>query len=274
MREMTGAFALADIDGGRAVDWGKTSGDYARHRPGPPEGFYARLAALGVGLPGQRILDLGTGTGVLARRFAAAGADVAAIDRSPEQVAMCLALAAREGVAIDARVAPAEEPPFAESSFDAITANQCWLYFDAPRAVAAVKRLLRPGGVLSVSQFSWLPRLDAVARASEELVLKHNPAWSSSDWSGAVPPMPPWAAADFDLTGMFVFDEAIPFTVEGWCGRIRACRGIGATLPPAAVARFDAEHAELLTRFAGPSFAVLHRVSAHILAPKAIASAA
>jgi len=61
---------LPQIDNSRAFDWGKTSQDYAAYRAGYPESFYELLAALGVGKPGQRILDLGTGTGVLARAFA------------------------------------------------------------------------------------------------------------------------------------------------------------------------------------------------------------
>ena len=37
------------IDGGRAIDWSRTSSDYASHRPGPPARLYDLLAALGVG---------------------------------------------------------------------------------------------------------------------------------------------------------------------------------------------------------------------------------
>src|SRR5918911_1868482 len=103
-------------DPGRAIDWGRTSVDYARHRPGPPESFFARLAALGVGLAGQRILDLGTGTGLLARRFAQAGANVAGIDIAPEQIAAARSLAQEQRVAVDFRVAPAENTPFAARS--------------------------------------------------------------------------------------------------------------------------------------------------------------
>jgi len=61
-------------DPGRAIDWGRTSTDYATHRPGPPASLFERLASFGVGLAGQRILDLGTGTGVMARGFARRGA--------------------------------------------------------------------------------------------------------------------------------------------------------------------------------------------------------
>lgn len=56
-----------DIDAGRSADWGRTSADYAAHRPGPPAQFYDMLAVLGLGVAGQRVADLATGTGLLAQ---------------------------------------------------------------------------------------------------------------------------------------------------------------------------------------------------------------
>src|SRR4051812_12008261 len=85
-----------NIDEGHAFDWGKTSPDYAVYRSGYPASFYAVLQALGVGTRGQDILDLGTGTGVLARAFAKQGACVIAIDISEEQIAAARQLAAQE----------------------------------------------------------------------------------------------------------------------------------------------------------------------------------
>jgi SAM-dependent methyltransferase len=256
-------------DPGRIIDWGKTSDDYGTHRPGPPASFFARLAALGVGLAGQRILDLGTGTGALARPFARAGARVAGIDIAANQIATAKRLAEAQGLTVDFRVASAERTPFPDRSFDAITANQCWQYFDLKPALAEVCRLLAPGGVLSVSSFNFLPRHDAVVAASEALVLKHNPQWTGGDWAGQVPAMPGWAAKEkLALKGMFVYDEAIPFTRESWRGRMRACRGMGAALDPATVAAFDAEHEALLARLVPERFSVLHRISAYILAPE------
>lgn len=66
------------------------------------------------------------------------------------------------------------------------------------------------------------------------------------------------------LQAMFWYDEAISFTREGWRGRIRACRGTGATLSPAQLERFDREHDELLKRIAPDEFTILHRLDAHI----------
>jgi SAM-dependent methyltransferase len=255
------------IDGGRPFDWGRTSDDYATHRPGPPQSFFERLRALGVGLPGQRILDLATGTGVLARQFARQGAAVTGIDIASEQIAAASQLAAQDGVSAHFAVAAAETTGLPGGSFDAVTANQCWMYFDKDRILPEIGRLLAADGVLVVSFFSWLPGGDAIAKASEELVLEFNPQWQGARWDGHIPPMPAWAQGKLELTAMFWYDEAIPFTRASWRGRFRACRGTGATLDAAALAAFDAAHDALLRQIAPDTFTILHRINAHILRP-------
>lgn len=257
------------IDAGMQFDWGKTSLDYERYRPGPPESFYLKLAALDIGLAGQVMLDLGTGTGLLARRFARSGAEVCGIDQSAEQIEVADRSAQRESLDIEFRTATAEDIPYQNDRFDVVSANQCWLYFDPVRAIPEVCRVLKPGGRLVVSYFNFLPRLDPVVTASERLVLKFNPDWSGADWDGNVEPLPEWAATRFRLTGFFAYDEAIPFNRESWRGRMRALRGIAAALPQERVESFDRELSELLDSITGPQFEVLHRIHAHILAPRA-----
>jgi SAM-dependent methyltransferase len=173
-----------------------------------------------------------------------------------------------EGLSIDFRVAPAERTPFPSASFDVLTAGQSWLYFDKARAIEETGRLLVPGGALLTCHLCWLPRADPIARATEELVLAHNPRWSGADWSGNVPARPGWAAGHFRVRAFFFYDVPLPFTREAWRGRIRACRGVGATLSPEEVRRFDAEHAELLEAIAPERFTVLHRIDAHVFEPE------
>lgn len=262
---------LSATDKGRTIDWGKTSVDYAKYRSGPPSRFYQILQALGVGNPEQNILDLGTGTGLLACQFARQGARVAGIDLSANQIERAKKNAIAENLAVDFRCSPAEYTPFDDGTFDVITANQCWLYFDKEKIIPEIKRLLKPHGLLVTSHFSWLPRQDPVAQATEQLVLQHNPAWSASDWSGQIPNEPSWAKDHFNVQGMFWFDAPIGFSHESWRGRIRACRGVGAGLEGVAVEKFDADHQTLLERIVPNEFTVLHRIDAHLFKPKLVA---
>jgi SAM-dependent methyltransferase len=267
----------APIDGGRTIDWSRTSLDYAEHRPGPPARLFDLLGALGVGLPQQRVLDLGTGTGLVARELARRGAVVSGIDSAAGQIDSARRSAAAEGLAIDFVVAAAEAVPFAAASFDVVIASQCWMYFDVEQTLAEMRRVLRPEGQLVITHFNWLPRVDPIARASEALVLGLNSAWQGADWSGRIASEPAWTAGRATVEAMFWFDADVPFTRASWRGRMRACRGVAATLAPAEVAAFDAALAAWLDAHAAARFTVRHRIDAHLLrpwpAPAAAASA-
>jgi SAM-dependent methyltransferase len=150
-----------------------------------------------VGVPEQRVLDLGTATGVLARAFARRGARVTAVDISEEQISAAGKIAVREGVEVDFRVGPAEEIDLPAGSFDVVSAGQSWLYFDAETMVEKVLHVLAPEGRLVLTHLLWLPGKDPIARASEELVLRHNSHWSAAGYEGLLPAMFDWAEDRF-----------------------------------------------------------------------------
>lgn len=256
------------IDNGNIANWNKTSKDYSLYRPGYPTNFFNKLASFDIGLPEQRILDLGTGTGVLARIFAKQGSIVTGVDIAEDQLNECRLLAEKQNVTLRLLKAPAEDTGLPPQSFDVITASQSWLYFDKNKIVPEVLRLLYSGGSLMTCHICWLPRLDVVAWQTESLILKFNPNWTGADWSGEILHQPTWSKDVFKVRAMFYYDELIPFTHDTWRGRIRACRGIGATLSPEEVNLFDTKHAELLTKITPKSFSVLHRINAHIFEPK------
>ena len=64
------------------------------------------------------------------------------------------------------------------------------------------------------------------------------------------------------------YDLKVPFTRESWNGRMRASRGVGASLSNEELARWDAEHRALLDRIAPEEFEVLHYAAIRILEKK------
>lgn len=244
------------------LDFGRTAADYATHRAGFPPSLFARLAALGLGLPGQRVVDLGSGTGSLARGFAARGCAAMAVDIAAPLLAEAARLAAGEGATIQTHVARAEDTGLPAGQADLVTAGQCWHWFDRPAAARECRRLLRPGGAVVIAHFDWLPLAGNVVEATEALIERHNPDWTMGGGAGIYPAWPrDLAEAGFQGITTESWDEAVTYTPEAWRGRIRASAGVGASLPPAAVEDFDREHAELLAaRFPGPALPIPHRV--------------
>lgn len=253
------------------MDFDNTAREYAAYRTPFPAELFTRLAAMGVGLPGQRVADLGTGTGALARGFAAAGCAVTGVDIAPEMLSEAWRADATAGLEVAYRVAPAEETGLPGNAWDVVCAGQCWHWFDRQRAAAEACRLLAAGGAVAICYRDYVVSPDNLCAVSEELVLVHNPSWAMAGWTG----MPSgWAAelvsAGFAGIETFSFDITVPFTHQAWRGRMRTCNGVGASLPEAEVAAFDADLARLLSeRFPQEPIMVPHRIWALIARRKA-----
>jgi SAM-dependent methyltransferase len=90
--------------------------------------------------PGERVLDLGCGDGVLTEKILAAGASVVAVDAAPDMVA------AAKARGLDARVVPGQSLAF-EREFDAVFSNAALHWMRPQEAVLdGVRRALKPGG--------------------------------------------------------------------------------------------------------------------------------
>lgn len=248
------------------IDFGLTATDYARHRVGFPESFFERMATYQMGLKGQAVVDVGTGTGTLARGFARRGCVVTGIDPAANMLEQAKQLSADEGVTVDYQVGTAEATGLADESADAVSAGQCWHWFDGQAAAKECYRLLRPKGKVVIAHFDWIPLKGNVVEATERLIETYNAAWKMGGGSGIYPHWARHLAENgFVNLEVFTYDTFPVYTHEAWRGRIRASAGVGASLPPDQVTAFDHDLAEILrTRFPVDPLAIQHRVFAVI----------
>ena len=107
--------------------------------------------------PGERVLDLATGTGITAIAARERGAKVTGVDLTPELLVVARGKAKDEGFDdIDFREGDAEALPFADASFDVVVST-CGHMFapDQPKVAAELARVTRPGG--RVVFLAWTP---------------------------------------------------------------------------------------------------------------------
>ncbi len=119
-----------------------------------------RTAGLARLQPGEKVLDVGCGTGTLAietqQRVGAAGR-VFGIDPGTQQIARARSKAARLNLPIDFRVGVIERLPFPDQSFDAVlnTIMMHHLPADLKRqGLGEIGRVLKPGGRLVIADFN------------------------------------------------------------------------------------------------------------------------
>lgn len=120
--------------------------------------------------PGERVLDVACGTGVIARlaaeRVGPAGA-VTAVDLSPDMIAVARTTPAPPQPVVDWQVGDAVSLPVPDGSFDVVTCQMGLMFLDdRAAAVAEMRRVLRPGGRLAVSTPGTIqPAFDVMERA-------------------------------------------------------------------------------------------------------------
>ena len=110
--------------------------------------------------PGERWLDVATGTGAVALRAARAGARVTGLDLAPALIRTAEARAGEQGLAIHFEVGDAERLPYPDAGFDVVSSAH-GVVFAADHLAAAVElaRVCRPGGRLGLTYSLPKPEL-------------------------------------------------------------------------------------------------------------------
>jgi SAM-dependent methyltransferase len=123
---------------------------YDRTRPRYPDALVRRIAAAA----GTRVLDVGCGTGIVARQFQAAGCTVLGVEPDPRMAGW----ARQRGLEVE--VSTFEAWDGAGREFDAVVAGQAWHWVDPVAGAERAARVLRPGGRLAVFWNAFEPPAD------------------------------------------------------------------------------------------------------------------
>jgi SAM-dependent methyltransferase len=151
--------------------------------------------------PGTRVLDLACGTGdpalEIARRVGPGGR-VTATDLSAQMLDVCRKNASAAGLAnMDFVVADAEELRFAPATFDRVTSRLGVMYFvDVQRALAEIKRVLVPGGVVALQVWGPPDESPYLANAVGPFMRRLNPPPPPADAPSPLRFAPPGKLVD------------------------------------------------------------------------------
>jgi len=170
------------IDRTAAEGFSAGAGAYERARPAyPPEAVAYLAARLRIG-PSARVIDLGAGTGKLTVMLASSGAELYALEPIEQMRARFEAAGAVRIVA-----GAAEAIPFADATFHAVVAAQAFHWFDGPRALTEIHRVLRRGGGLGLvwnvrdRESAWVEALSRIVDAHGDAIRRHETGeWRSS----------------------------------------------------------------------------------------------
>jgi demethylmenaquinone methyltransferase/2-methoxy-6-polyprenyl-1,4-benzoquinol methylase len=136
--------------------------------------------------PGERVLDVATGTGLVAAELARSGCSVVGIDQSPEMLtAARRRFAGVAGGRVELIEGEAEALPFGSASFDALTFTYLFRYVEDPAAtMRELARVVRPGGRVASLEFGVPPSAPArmAWRAYTRVGLPLLGRMASRDW--------------------------------------------------------------------------------------------
>ncbi|WP_323373976.1 class I SAM-dependent methyltransferase [Plantactinospora alkalitolerans] len=124
-----------------AESFGSDPERYDRTRPRYPDALVQRITASS---PGRDVLDVGLGTGIVARQFHAAGCTVLGVEPDSRMVEW----ARQRGLEVEVATFEAWEP--AGRTFDAVVSGQTWHWVDPVIGAAKAAEVLRPGGRVAV----------------------------------------------------------------------------------------------------------------------------
>jgi MOSC domain-containing protein YiiM/SAM-dependent methyltransferase len=199
---------------------------YERGRPGYATDAVDAVVAFLDLRPGRRVLDLGAGTGKLTRQLAGSGASIVAVEPMPG-MRRALEAAVPGAEILDGT---AEDIPLGTGSVDAAVMAQAFHWFDQPRALSELHRVIAPGGGFAIvvnrrdEETPWIARMTQLLEAATG---QESPV-DTIDWRERLP----WSGL-FDAFDELEFRHVHRLDRDGVIARVTSISTVAALDAPA-----------------------------------------
>lgn len=206
------------------VNFGNVAKSYARFRNDLPVELLESLKLRGIIFNNKKVVDLGSGTGVLSRALLKEEAFVIGVEPSAELIQEAKEIDKKEGCRIKYVNA------YSEATYDFITALRAWHWFDSEKTLTEIKRILKDNGSLIVMDSGFISKSKVIVDTLD-IIKKHMPngklksAGSKANSMQLINSFPvewfkEWQEHQFDLQETYKFNYSVNFTNEEWYGRV------------------------------------------------------
>lgn len=185
---------------------------YSRYRLHYPATLIARVVAMAGLAPGDGVMDLGCGPGLLAIPFAEAGARVVGIDPEPDMLAAARLAAQKAGVSVDFRQASSFDLPTDLGTIHLVTMGRSFHWMDRAETLKVLDRLLPPDGTIALFEDEqprtvenqWLIAMADVGKRYGSQEAAHRAARMKSDYRTHVSYLFDSPFAHIERVGVFI----------------------------------------------------------------------
>ncbi len=212
------------------INFGNVAKNYAQYRNDLPVELFESLRVRGIHFSGKKVVDLGSGTGVLSRAMSKDGATVVGVEPAIELIEEARVIDKRAGLDITYVHNYSDATTLESNAFDYVTVLRAWHWFDRQKTMEEINRVLKEDGTLLVMDSGFISgskvitdTVEIVKRYMPNGVIK--PAGSKADSKQSINSFPvewfqEWKQNGFDLRETYKFEYTVSFSNEEWCGRI------------------------------------------------------
>ena len=220
-----------------AVNFGDVSKDYAKYRDRLPKILFDQLAQKEVQIKNQKIIDLGSGSGIFSRDLVKHGARVIGIEPSQELIDEAKIIDSLESIDTIEYIKSKAEDFHVEDKLRIITAVRAWHWFDRIKVIENIKNHMELNGLLIVINSIFLPNSE-VAQITFNVLTNNNielkPAGSNAEAKERRNGFPAnwfkeWEDNSFQVIEEWNHEYNLDFTHEEWCGKIRSVSWLSGT---------------------------------------------